>query len=192
MSITQADVENYGPEFLDVARRAALDALAPEVRALQQQNAQLRQMAQRSQRAEIERTLDRDVPNWHEIYNNPAFSVWLEAPDSYSPTSRSQLLRRAVADGDSGRVVSIYKGFEREGHHASAYQSRAPQSRQTASGGAIYSRQDIARLYERRRKGEINDAQWRQIEPDIVRAASQGRVAGALNLSDGTAMSRLG
>jgi hypothetical protein len=75
------------------------------------------------------------------------FSAWLRI--SYQRSSAVTVRR------SPGRVAAIYKGFEREARHAPAYQSRS-QSRQTATGGNIYSRQDIARLYEARRKGEIN------------------------------------
>jgi hypothetical protein len=138
--LTRQDEENYGPEFLDVARRAALDALAPEVRALQQQSAQLRQMAQRAERAEIERALDNSGIDWHAVYNDPRFSQWLSEQDSYNDGTKSQLLRRAVAAGDASRVVRFYQGFLAEQGHAPAYQSRS-QSRPTASSGKrIYSR----------------------------------------------------
>jgi hypothetical protein len=189
--LTQADRENYGDDFLDVARRAAADALQPELQQLRAQNQQLRQMAQRSQRVEIERTLDRDVPGWRErIYADPRFAEWLESPDDYSPATRSQLLRHAVAKGDAGRVAAIYKGFEREGH-AYAGHHRGAQSRQTASGGRpIYTRPQIAKLYEQRRLGGIPVAKWNAIESDIVRAAGEGRIAGALG-PDGTEISRL-
>ena len=190
MGLTQQDRENYGDEFLDLTMRAAAEAVSPALNQLRAENQQLRQMAQRSQRAEIERTLDRDVPGWRErIYADPRFAEWLEEPDGYSDATRSQLLRRAVAAGDGGRVAAIYKGFEREGHHASAGHQRSYESRQTASN--VYTRADIARLYEARRKGEISDADWARREADIFAASRQGRVAGALSLVDGTEMSRL-
>jgi hypothetical protein len=190
--LTRQDEENYGPEFLDVARRAAVDALAPELQQLRAQNQHLRQMAQRSQRAEIERTLDREVPGWRErIFADPRFAEWLESPDEYSPTSRSQLLRRAVASGDGGRVAAIYKGFEREAHHAPVGHHRGAQSRQAASGNRIYSRDEIKRLYEARRLGQIDDRRWGPLEADIFAAGRESRIAGALSLTDGTEMTRL-
>jgi hypothetical protein len=191
MFITQQDEENYGFEFIDLTRRAAADALQPALNQLRQENAQLRSMAQRSQRAEIERTLDTQIPDWRATYADPAFSEWLESPDDYSAATRSQLLRNAVAAGDGGRVAAIYKGFQREGH-ASVRHQRAHQSRPAAIGGNLYTRQQIMDLYKRRRDGLIDDKSWARQEADIVRAASEGRVVGALNLIDGTALSRLG
>jgi hypothetical protein len=42
----------------------------------------------------------------------------------------------------------------------------------------VYGRQEIAALYERRRKREINDATWAKWEPAIIAAANEGRIAG--------------
>jgi hypothetical protein len=190
--LSQADYENYGSELIDLTRRAAADALQPELQQLRAQNQHLQQMAARSQNANIQAALDREVRDWRSTYADPQFSSWLSESDPYAEETRSQLLRRAVAAGDASRVVRFYQGFLTEaGHHAPAYQSRASQSRQTATGGNIYTRAQIAKFYEARRKGEISDADWARREADIFAASRQGRVAGALSLVDGTEMSRL-
>jgi hypothetical protein len=185
--LTAQDEENYGPELLDMSKRAALEALSPELNALRQENQQLRGMATRAQHAEIERALNQQIPNWRDIYSDPRFSSWLSMPDEYSGGIRSALMRNAVANGDSGRVIAFYKGFLAEaGHHAPAGQ----RSRQPAtSGKPIYTRPQITDLYKRRREGHIDDARWAQIEADIVKAAAEGRVVGAVG-PDGTEMSR--
>jgi hypothetical protein len=190
--LTQQDFEDYGQDFVNFSRRAALEALGPEVRALQQQNHQLRAMAQRAQNADIQRTLDQSIPDWRAIYRNPAFAAWLSAPDDYSGAVRSQLMRNAVDNGDAGRVVQFYKGFLAEaGHQAPAGQQRAYQSRPAATGGPrVYSRQEIASLYERRRKGLIDAATWAKWEPAIIKAANEGRIAGALD-RDGNKLTEL-
>jgi hypothetical protein len=185
--LTAQDEENYGPELLDMSKRAALEALSPELNALRQENRQLRGMATRVQYAEIERSLNQQIPNWRQVYQNPEFSSWLSQPDEYSGTTRSQLMRNAVSNGDSARVIAFYRGFQQEaGSHVPAGQ----RSRQPATGGPrIYTRPQIANLYERRRKGEFTDAQWFPIEADVVKAAGEGRVVGAVG-PDGTEMSR--
>jgi hypothetical protein len=183
--LTQADHENYGSEFVDFSRRAALEALGPEVRALQQENRNLRAFAQRTQHGEIQRALDAQVPNWAEVYQNPRFSSWLSEVDPYSGSVRSQLMRNAVASGDSHRVVSFYKGFLAQ-HGATA---RGSSPRRTAPSGTIYTRPQIAKLYEQRRLGQIKDAQWGPLEADIVKAGAEGRVVGAIG-PDGTELSR--
>ena len=62
--------------------------------------------------------------------------------------------------------------------------AKSPLSRSVpaATGGPrIYTRAQIANLYARRRKGEINDANWAKWEAEIFAAANQGRIAGALD-----------
>jgi hypothetical protein len=184
--ITDQDRENYGGEFIDFSRRAAYDAVAPDLRQLRAENQRLRGMAQRSQHIEIERALAQQVPNWREIYANPAFAEWLSSPDPYSGGVRSQLMRNAVANGDAHRVVQFYKGFLAQ-HGATA---RGSSPRRTAPSGTIYTRQQIADLYERRRKHEFTDATWAKWEAEIMAAANQGRIAGALD-KDGNKLTEL-
>jgi hypothetical protein len=184
--LTAQDFEDYGDAFLDVTRRAAVEAVGPALQQLRQENQNLRQMAARAQNSEIQRTLDQSVPGWRETYQNPAFSQWLSEVDGYSGAIRSQLLRHAVSNGDAGRVAAIYRGFQQEasGHRAPG-QQRASQSRPTATGGKpIYTRQQIAAFYEARRKGEINDANWRGRRPRSWRLPIK---AGSLALSTSTA-----
>jgi hypothetical protein len=93
-------------------------------------------------------------------------------------------MRQAVDVGDTGRVVSFYKGFLAEaGRHAPAGQSRGgAQSRQPATGAKpIYSREQIKRLYDQRRHGAINDANWARIEADIIAAGREGRVTSSFD-----------
>jgi hypothetical protein len=62
--------------------------------------------------------------------------------------------------------------------------AKSPLSRSVpaATGGPrIYTRAQIANLYARHRKGEINDANWAKWEAEIFAAANQGRIAGALD-----------
>jgi hypothetical protein len=179
--VTSQDVEDYGSAFIDLTQRAAHDALAPELNALRAQNQHLRQLAARSQNAEIQRFLDSRVPGWRSTYADSRFADWLAQPDDYSGTVRSRLLRNAVDAGDAGRVAAIYQGFQQEvGQRAPAYQ-RA-QSRQPASNAKpIYTREQIKRLYEQRRLGRISDANWARQEADIIAAGREGRVTSSFD-----------
>jgi hypothetical protein len=179
--LTQQDVEDYGSDFLDLTRRAAHDALAPEIQRLHAENQHLRAMAARSQNNEIQRTLDQSVNGWRDTYADPRFSQWLQLPDDYSGAARSQLLRDAVNKGDTARVAAIYRGFQQEvGQRAPAYQRT--QSRQPATGGPrVYSRDEIKRLYEQRRLGRISDANWARQEADIIAAGREGRVTSSFD-----------
>jgi hypothetical protein len=120
----------------------------------------------------------------------PPFLHGLSKPDDYSGAVRAEMMRQAVDAGNAHRVVAFYRGFLAEAGRGAPAQ-HVSRSRSGAPSGNIYTRQQIASLYERHRKGEISDARWPQIEADIVRAGAEGRVVGAMNLTDGTAVSRL-
>jgi hypothetical protein len=169
--ITQQDRDDYGDQLIAFSRRAALDALGPEVRALQQENQHLQGRLRQQVRHNLEQQLDRSVPGWRQVYDDPNWRAWLDAPDDYSGQSRRELINRAAEAGDVHRVAAF---FRQPPASQPAYRAR---SRQPATGGPrVYSRQEIAALYERRRKGGIDDARWAQIEADIVKAASEGRI----------------
>jgi hypothetical protein len=191
IDMLQSDVEDYGTALIDMTQRAAREVMAPELQRLHAENQQLRGMAQRSQRAEIERALDQSGIDWRSIYANPQFAAWLSEFDPYSAVPRSQLMRRAVANGDSNRVVNFYRGFIAEaGHPPASSQRNQRRSPAAASGQPIYTRDAVKQLYERRRKGEIGDAAWARTEQEIFAAANQGRIAGALD-KDGNKLTEL-
>jgi hypothetical protein len=114
--LTERDFENYGDELIGMSQRAAVEALSPELQRLHAENNHLRGMAQRAQHVELERALDRSVPDWRSIYSDPQFAVWLALPDEYSGGIRSQLMRNAVAVGDAHRVIAFYRGFQQAPH----------------------------------------------------------------------------
>jgi hypothetical protein len=171
--LTAQDFENYGTELIDMTRRAAVEAVGPELQRLHAGNQHLRQVTARSQRTEIERALDRQVPNWRQVYQDPRFSEWPSLPDEYSGQIRSQLMRHAVASGDAARVVAFYQGFVAEAGQPQ-YRSRQPAA--ATRNRPTYTRDQIKQLYDRRAHGTISDAQWAPLEADIVKAASEGRI----------------
>ena len=69
--MTQADVDNYGPEVLDMAQRASLHALAPELQRLADQNAEMRGRLARETQRNLFQTLDRAIPDWRTINRSP-------------------------------------------------------------------------------------------------------------------------
>jgi hypothetical protein len=179
--VTAEDRQNYGDELIDMSQRAAMDVVAPELQRLHAENQQLRHQ-QQPQNSEIQRTLDQSVPDWREVYADPAFAQWLAQPDDYSGGIRSQLLRNAVANGDAHRVAAIYKGFTAE-HGAPGARSYSRGSTPAAGRGGkpIYSREQIKQLYAQRARGLIPNAKWGAIEADIIAAANEGRVTSSFD-----------
>jgi len=187
--LTQQDLDNFGPELLDVAQRAARHAMAPALNRLEQENEELRDEVTRVAKTSIDQYLDANVPNWREINNDPRFHSWLLAPEPYSGIIRDRLLKDAAHSANAPRVASFFKGFPREaGAAGQAPAGRTPQ-RRAPSGKPIYTRGQILQMATMRRQGKIDDAAWARWEYELIAAGREGRIVGALDI-DGIPVSR--
>jgi len=116
--LTDQEEEEYGTEFLDVTKRAALEAVSPEVAKLQRDIEYLKrgmgavgQNIAKSAKEKMYDALDAEVPNWEQINEHPYYLGWLDQVDPYSGARRKSMLDHAYARHDAGRVVAFYKGF---------------------------------------------------------------------------------
>jgi len=185
--LTQQDLQNFGSEMVDLAQRAAMHAVTPELRHLEQQSADLQaQLARETQRG-VDAALERAVPNWREINRDPRWLNWLMMPDLYSGQIKQRLLDAATARGAASSVIALFNGFLREA--GAAGQAPAPAAAAsyptTASGRPIYTREQIRRASEDFRKGRISEQDYRRLSADFCRASGEGRVIGGLPLDGG-------
>jgi hypothetical protein len=111
--LTQRDVDNFGPEMIDLAQRAGLHAVGPELQRLHEENQLLRDEVTRAAKMAIDRELDAAVPNWRQINNDPRFHQWLLS-QIYSGVIRDHLLKDAAAAANAARVISSSRGFSRK------------------------------------------------------------------------------
>ena len=109
--LTPEDEKTYGPEFLDVARRAAQEAIGPELEELRRQQAESTQREQRTASQLVLNELDDKLPGWRAINTSPEFLAWLRLPDVYSGGVRGNLLRQAFAAASASRVLAFFKGY---------------------------------------------------------------------------------
>ena len=109
--LTPQDEETYGRELLDVAKRAAIEATQADISALREETQRANERAQRAAENEVRAELDRAVPNWREINNNPDFLAWLRLPDVYSNAIRQTLLTRAFTAASAPNVIAFFKGY---------------------------------------------------------------------------------
>ena len=176
--LTQNDLDNYGHELIDVTQRAALQAVVPHLQNLEFQNAQLQQRLAIEARRRLDDQVARGVPDYQQVDRDPRWHRWLLGIDSLSGRVRQTLLNEAISHGDPHRVKSFFDGFKREvGSTQQAAAAAAPRSRSAPLGTRTYSRQQIADLYEKRRKGEFKDDTWNKIEADIFKAQHENRIA---------------
>ena len=109
--LTKEDVDTYGEDFLNAAQRAAMQAVSPQLTALQRQNEDLRRQLSRTTATSMEASLDAQVPNWSIINANPRWKNWLRLRDVYSGRLRNEMLNEAYRSGQSDRVVAFFRGF---------------------------------------------------------------------------------
>lgn len=204
--LSDKDVENYGPELIEVTQRAALQAVAPQIQEVEQQNAELRKQLAKEARRRLDQAVELSVPNYKEIDRNPRWHRWLLGVDTMSGRVRQQLLNEAISAASAPRVISFFKGFLNEeaatGHIESAPSSQqpaapreaaiplaslaAPGRARPATGGEtqfppdkpIYTRAQIAQLYRMHQKGAYvgREAEWQRQDADIIAAGREGRI----------------
>ena len=167
--LTQKDVDDYGHDVLDLAQRAAMHAVTPE---LQRINAQLAA----EQRRGLYQSLDTMVPNWREIDNSPQWRQWLSDPHELSGHTRQQWLNDAMARGDAARVASFFRGFLAEAGQSPQRQS-PPQAGTIGGSGRVYSREDIKRASKDYLRGRISEADYQKLSADMHAAVNEGRIS---------------
>jgi hypothetical protein len=202
--ITNQDVENYGPELVDLTQRAAMQVMVPELQEVKQQNAELQRRLAIEARRRLDQAVEIGVPNYRDVDRDPRWHRWLLGIDTLSGRVRQQLLNEAISAAAAPRVISFFKGFLQEeaatGHiePAPTQQPAAPREAaiplaslaapgraRPATGGdasfppdkPIYTRAQVKTLYEQHRKGAYvgREADWARIEADMFAAQREGR-----------------
>ncbi len=113
--ITEEDEQAYGPELIDLARRAAAETLGPEIEHLRNENQSLQKRVTTTAQGEVRQSLDAAVPNWKVINKSPEFRQWLSLRNVYTGEVRQQMLNAAYSAADAPKVTAFFKDFLREG-----------------------------------------------------------------------------
>jgi hypothetical protein len=109
--ITDEDRANYGDEMIDLARRAAMSVVNPEIEQLRADNQRLTQRVQNTGKRELLSVLDGKLPNWRAINTSPQFINWLRLPNVYTGQIRKQMLDAAVNGAEAPKVIALFKDF---------------------------------------------------------------------------------
>jgi len=117
-TLTEDEITDYGPELIDVMKRAAVEAVQGELTALRNENADLKatvgrvgQTQAKTDKEKLYAGLGEAVSNWRQVNTHPDFLEWLAQPDVYAGVPRSQMLKNAFGANDTGRVIQFFKGF---------------------------------------------------------------------------------
>jgi len=125
-TVTEHDIETYGPELVDFVARAARGAVAPDLDQVSQQVRHTSQRVQQSAQHRMEADLDRQLPTWREINTSPRFKQWVSLRDIYSGQVRRNLIGDAAKAADAPRVAAFFQAFLNE--EQATGQIPAPQS----------------------------------------------------------------
>lgn len=112
--ITEQEMQEYGPEFVDMVRRAASEIAGPlqdEVRTLRSQLGQVQGEAGNSFLTRMHATIGGLIPNWQDLNRDPRFIQWVGLPEVYSGVMRQQLMQDAWNSGDANRVAAFFRAF---------------------------------------------------------------------------------
>ena len=146
--LTEQEVADYGPEFIDVVRRAATEVAAPLQEEIQRLRSQMGTVQQETSNAFLTRmhaTIGGLVPDWQEINRNQSFMNWVSLPEVYSGVIRQQLMQEAWNNGDALRVAAFFQAFlaeaaavdPRQGTHAQPSPPRMVPAQQPGAPGIV-------------------------------------------------------
>lgn len=207
--LDREDEERFGSDFIRaVNRRAKVVAnqlVSAKVAELQARIDKLGgsvdnigKVTQQTAKDRLEADLDKAIPGWREIDEDPLFKEWLEDRDAFSGLRRLDIFASAVQSNDSNRVAMVFKGYSDEQKALSAHTRPNGQSGKVRtdtlaapSGGRATPRtptapaapegftgQQIRDFYEKKRRGQLgmSDAEIADMEARIHQAGVEGRV----------------
>ena len=112
--LTEEEINEYGPEFVDVVRRAAAEVATPLYEEIQNLRGQMGQVQTETANVFMTRmnaTIGGLVPDWRAINQHPAFIRWVGLPEVYSGVIRQRLMQEAWNNGDAQRVAAFFRAF---------------------------------------------------------------------------------
>jgi hypothetical protein len=113
-SLTEAEIADYGPEFVDVMRRVAAETAGPlqaEIRNLRGQLGYVQQETGNAFLTRMNSTIESMIPNWADLNRDPRFIQWSQLPDVFSGAIRKTLMQDAWNSGDAQRVAAFFQAF---------------------------------------------------------------------------------
>lgn len=197
--VTDKDKEAFGEDLLDLMRRT----VHQETTRIQAENQELRaeitkltsQLGNVSERQTVDArqvffdVLNREVPNWQQLNQDPAFMAWLKETDEVYGVPRQMALDDAGNKLDGKRAAAIFnvynklvrpatpqppdKGLERQVVPSTKRTGPAPTAQPEKP---IFTTQQIEQFYEAWRRGQLTPEQIAAGEAAINAAVAEGRV----------------
>ena len=199
--VTDADVEAFGSDLIEVQRKVAREVAAEfraELDSLKAENADLRKQigdtGSKVTEASFETRLHRLVPDFDAVNTDPAWIAWLEEVDPMLRGPRKMAAQVAFSNGDAEGVahyVSLFKAatapaaVEPASQKTEELERQIQPSRNNAASapvaspkGRTYTTADINKMFKQVAdlgvRGELDKA--RKLEAEIDAAYMDGRV----------------
>ena len=196
--VTDADVQAFGEDLIEVQRKVAREVAAEfrsELDAMRVENEQLREQLNTTgtqvSEASFEQRLYRMVPNFEAINADPKWIAWLNEVDPLLRAPRSTVAQQAFNRGDAEGVAHYVTMFQQsiapvesktdktDELERQIQPNRGATSAPSASPkGKVYSNADIEKMFRRATdlgtKGQIDAA--KKLEAEIDAAYMEGRV----------------
>lgn len=112
--VTEQEVADYGPEFIDVVRRVSREVAAPleaEITSLRGQLGHVQTETSNAFLTRMHATIGGLVPDWQQINQDQRFIAWVSLPEVYSGVIRQQLMQEAWNNGDAQRVAAFFRAY---------------------------------------------------------------------------------
>lgn len=199
--VTDADVEAFGQDLIEVQRKVAREVAAEfraELDSLKAENADLRKQigdtGTKVVEASFETRLHRLVPDFDAINVDPAWIAWLEEVDPMLRGPRKLAAQNAFTSGDAEGVahyVNLFKAatapaaVEPTSQKTEELERQIQPSRNSAAAaptaspkGRVYTPNDITKMFKQvadlGTRGQFDEA--RKLEAEIDAAYMEGRV----------------
>ena len=199
--IKRAIDQQAGRQIEELSKRIA--GLEGRLGQVAQQTRSVHEVTQKSARQKYVEQLNAQIPGWESVNDDPAFLDWLENVDTLSGKKYIELLTNAHQRADAGPVIHIFKLFKPElgrqdpaapanptnssakpatGHvdptTLAAPDTSAPTPPPSAPPtGAVWSKADVDKLYDDKRKGRISNTEFEKREKEYFKALAEGRVS---------------
>jgi hypothetical protein len=198
--VTDADVEAFGQDLIEVQRKVAREVAAEfrgELDAVKAENAKLREQLTATgtqvSEATFEQRLHRLVPDFDAVNVNPQWIAWLNEVDPLLRGPRLSIAQEAFNRGDAEGIAHYVQLFKASTAPAAAAEqtdskaeeiarqiqpNRTSSNAQPAPQGRILRDADIQKMFIRAAdlssKGKLEEA--RKLEAEIDLAYKEGRV----------------
>jgi hypothetical protein len=196
--VTDADVEAFGQDLIEVQRKVAREVASEfrgELDAMRVENEKLREQLTSTgtqvSEASFEQRLYRMVPDFEAVNANPKWIAWLNEVDPLLRAPRSSVAQQAFNRGDAEGVAHYVAMFKQTVAPAEQKADKtdelerqlqpnrgATSAPPTSQKGKVYTNADIEKMFRKAAdlgtKGQLDAA--KKLEAEIDAAFMEGRV----------------